>query len=175
MATKATKKAEQKPEAQQPSAEEKPKSNPDYSSTVVNLCNPPAVLEALNYLHECEALADELKAKIEALDPELQKQYDAASTTVREALKALHELIDTQGSYQDIDAGLYALKYGRTFTNYKVEPFKAAFPKLVPLVVEEVVNVQALKGQLKAKTVTEEELRAKGCIDEELKHQYFVR
>lgn len=170
------KKESKETKVEESQAEEKAlKKSPDYSSTAINLKNPPAVLVALEHLHECSAIADDIKGRIAALNPTLQAEFLTACSNATDALQALKSLIGEQGSYQDLVLGHYALQFERTYLSYDVEKFKAAFPKLVPLVVEETVNIQALKGQLKAKTLTEESLKEANCVIEDIKPQYYVR
>lgn len=145
----------------------------DFSASAVNLCNPPEIGSKLAELHDAQARADTLDANLKAI-PEYE-ELQAQQKLVADITAQIKDMIDKQGSYQDLDNERYGVKYARASKIYHLEFFKKHFPKFVELCVEEVINVRALEAQVKGKLITEEELEAKSVLTKEISYAYFVR
>lgn len=130
--------------------------NPDYSNVALNLCNPDAVLQLLVEKATHESHLEHLKTELK--DNPIYQELMATEEYLRERAGEIREAIEQHGSYQDIDAGVYAVKYAKKSRAYHVEPFKERFPKLVNAVVEEAINVKALAGLVKGGLIKEDEL-----------------
>jgi len=147
------------------------KKNPDYSATAVNLCNPPEILEKLKALRDYQKV---IKENEDALSE------NRNFITIQQALKdvgvisgEIKALIETQGSYQDIEKGLYAVKQMRTSESYDAEKFKINYPAYVPAVIVDSVNKDALTGLLKGNLIKHDKLLEQGVIIE--KHTYAYK
>lgn len=152
---------------------ENEKKKPDYTNSAENLCNPPEIGEALKELH----LVQENIVRLDNLLRD-NEEYKAlkSETDLAEAIKArLKDMIDAQGSYQYIDAGLYAVKYRRMSKSYHVEPFLAHFSKYASAVVEQTINAKALEGLVKGGLITEDELKKSEVLTETPTYAYYIR
>lgn len=127
----------------------------DYSNTAIALKNPPEVLELLKqwavyrkHHQDCE--------RIESETPEAKRSLEAAEEMLK-ALFKVKEAIDQQGSYQDVAFGLYALKQQRVSTSYDPELVRKHIPDFMAIIEEHVAN-DKIKGLLKGKLITAEQL-----------------
>lgn len=147
--------------------------NRDYSASAVDLNNDALVEDAYQNYRKASELSDELRAKLE-LTPEF-KAWTESCFVVAEAKSNLSIAIDQNGSYQDVEAGHYAIKQRKVSKQFHVEPFIKNFEKFVPLVVEQTINIDALKGQIKGKLITEDELLEKGVITTTETYAYIIK
>ena len=138
--------------------ESKTKANPDYTESAVNLKNPPEVKVALDLYHQLEKEKTELAEKFEA--SELFKEYTEAIQKVQEQHKTVKEAIETHGSYQDIEAGAYAVKQKKLSITFIPEQARIHIPAYSEAVIEEVVNGRKVAGLLKGGLITEEQAKA---------------
>jgi len=150
--------------------------NPDYSATAVKLDNPCEVRELLDRLRNNRAVLEGLTAKAQDCIPkELKDSIANQNQNVAEIEKSIREAIDNFGSYQDVESGLYALKYKRVSKFYNAERFKANYEKLAPAVIVEMVNVKALEGLIKGGLVTEADLDIHNVIERTETYAYLVK
>mgnify|MGYP001616783495 CR=1 FL=1 len=149
------------------------KKNPDYSNSAVNLCNPPEIGRKLMDYQDCQAKVRTLEANLQAI-PEFQDLQDCQKK-LAELNAQIRSMVDAQGSYQDIDNGFYAVKYVRKSKVYSVEPFKEHYPKYVPAVVVETINVKALEGLVKGGLIPEADLEMYKVFTTDISYAYVVR
>ena len=148
-------------------AEEKEKKakTSDYSATAINLCNPPEVRAKYDEWNQACALLKRAEDALAEATPELCKAVDMAEDVIKKLRGELVVLIKEHGGYQDLERGEYALIYAAKTSEYQVtENFKSQYPKLVPLCIEEAINVASLKGCITGKHITEAELSKLGVI-----------
>lgn len=145
----------------------------DYTASGVNLCNPPEVKDLIDQYREAEAKQAVLTAEMVALIPgRIRDGKKALSVELGEIEGRLREAIKEHGGYQDIDTETYALFSTRKTAEYHVGMFitapdangKSKYAKFIPLVVHDVIDPDALKGQIKGKLLTEAELVEDGVI-----------
>ena len=150
------------------------KKNPDYSASAVNLTNDNSVKSVLLYLRNWQCVLNDLKAQSEALIPsELKERIKEAEKNVTTAGQDIRVAIDERGSYQDIEAGQYAVKQRRESTTYlpeKVEDYLANFASAV---IEKSVNKKALEGLIKGNLITAEQARMCGVVS--MSYAYIIK
>lgn len=135
----------------------------DYSATAIHLTNSAEVgilLQALGtadkQLHDCEVAYFLATRDL----PEHIAQTKAIADAAK-ARKAIHEAIDRYGSYQDIENGIYAVKQARKSISYDPNKCREYLGPYGEAVIQEAVSIDAIKGLLKGKLITEE--KAKLC------------
>lgn len=148
------------------------KKNPDYTESAENLCNPPEIGLKLAELHAVQSLEKEHVATLEK--NETYKLLKATERRETELTAQIKEMIDAQGSFQDMGLGLYAVKYRRISKVYDAEIFAEVFPKYVPVVLS-TVNVSALEGLIKGGLIKEEELRNSGVLKDDIKYAFVIK
>jgi len=153
--------------------ETKTKKNPDYSKTIVNQTNADEVKVALHVYYELQLDAEKLRGMLEKM-PEF-KEWVAASTKVDWQKSKVQDVIDNYGSYQDVENGIYGLKYSRQSKDYHAEPFLEKYSKYAPAVIEQTINVKALEGLVKGGLLAEVELKQAGVITETPTFAYYIR
>lgn len=146
---------------------------PDYTKSAENLCNPSEVGLKITELHQALATIAQTDAVLQ--ENETYKLLKGQEKLIIDITAQIKDMVEVQGSYQDIEAGFYAVKYRRMIKNYDTNQLKHHFPKFVELCVQETINVPALQGQVKGGLVTEEELKAKGVITETPTYAYYIR
>lgn len=153
------------------------KKAPDYSQSAENLCNPEGVKELLDKLHGEQQNLNVLNARLKATNSELMELIFNTEQVIGFCQTEIRKAVEAQGSYQDIEAGDYAVKYRRMHKDYHVEPFKQFYPKYVSAVVEETINVKALEGLIKGGLISEDNLKHPevGVITEAPQFAFFIR
>lgn len=129
---------------------EQKKKNPDYSVTAINLCNPQEVYTALVRLHNFQNKLTAKKDALKALNPDLFAEIELLENCITEETSKIKSLIQQHGSYQDAEAGEYALIYERKTPVYDADAFEARYPKLAPAVLVKAVDVKTLEGLIKS-------------------------
>jgi len=137
---------------------EQKKKNPVYQA--VNQTNAPEVKDALDELHVMQSDLESVKQDLMNCMPELYENMESLQRSVIKQTARIKELIQTHGSYQDAEAGEYALIYERKTPVYDAQAFKARYPQFIPAVIVEAVNPDALKGLIKGGLLKQEELEA---------------
>lgn len=105
--------------------------NPDYSASAMNLTNDARLLELLGGLYSLQASR--------------QRQQEA---------------IESFGSYQDMEAGHYALKQRRVTVTYSAAAVRTAMPDFAKAVIEETVNKAKIEGLAKGGLITPAQVEA---------------
>lgn len=142
------------------------KKNTDYSASAVNLVNPVEVGCKLAELAQ-------LKINQARLEAVLQAYPEYGELAVLHRAQGLlevqiKELIDEQGSFQDLEAGIYAVKQRREKLTYQVDlVIQHLSSKLADLVLVKTVDSKALDGLVKGKLVTPEEARQCATVKED--------
>ena len=138
----------------------------DYTNSGVNLCNPPEVKLLIDHLHACKVALADINASIADAVPEglrnaqAKWQKDIAETTAELRLE-----VEAYGGYQDIESETYALFQTRRTAQYDALMLAGGpYEKIVPMVIEETVNVNALKGLIKGGIVSQEDLERHNVI-----------
>lgn len=156
---------------------EKESKAPDYSESAENLCNPEQVLTELLAFKKAMTTLNGLKKELETLNPELFEAIEAQMKVVEDVTMKLKASVDEFGSYQDIEAKNYAVKFRRMSKIYHVEPFKRRYERFVSAVIEETINVKALEGLVKGGLISSDDLKHPdiGVITETPTYAYFIR
>ena len=147
------------------------KKNPDYSESAINLRNPPDMLPYLNNLHSFYTSLDNILLEIENLIPtELKEKQEQLETDIRDTIKNIKTLIEEQGSYQNIEKGLYALKRSKKNTVYLPELVRQhTSAQIASSVIIESVDVKVMKEIIKTGQLNKE--TAKRC--QEIKESFI--
>ena len=133
-----------------------PSSNPDYSASAVNLKNPESVEALLKMLKKSEN--DLLKAE-ETLAglPEYNAVMDARAV-VANVEDEIRTIVEKEGSFQDPDRGIYAVKQRKVTMIYSVALVKSRLPELAGdiIKIEESVDKKAIESLIKDGFTTQE-------------------
>lgn len=151
------------------------KANPDYTASAFNLTNDPAVGVALFTLQGKRHLNEELLGLIEESIPvDLKEKRGALLLEIQAAEKEVRELIETHGSYQDVEHGSYAVKQAKHTINYEPALVRENLaPNAAAMVIIEAVNVPALKG-LVTGGIIEQSVMEK-CGIAKISYAYIIR
>jgi len=147
------------------------KKNPDYSATAVNLTNPPEILEKLDRLKVLKHNVADMEKSLE--ENPVYINIKSSEKEIQNLTDQIKDMIDSQGSFQSIEKGLYAVKQMRTSESYDAEKFKINYPAYVPAVIVDSVNKDALTGLLKGNLIKHDKLLEQGVIIE--KHTYAYK
>lgn len=155
-------------------AEVKERKGPDYSETALFLVNPPEILDRLKYLREVQKERDAHEASLSS-NPTYKAMQDC-DKIIQKTEATLKEMIEEQGSYQDQEAGMYALKYKRSSKEYHPEKFNGdGYDQYRAAVIAEAINQKALEGLIKGGLFTIEQLKSKGVITEKDSFAFYIR
>lgn len=148
----------------------------DFTESAVNLCNPPELKELLEKLATEKETMQKLTDELHASNTELAQKIVDQQSAVSDIEQLIRETVEEKGSYQDTEAERYAVKYKRKTAAYgNVEAFKKKFPKFAELCITESIDVNALKGQIKGKLITEEDLEKAGVLTYDESFAFYVR
>ncbi len=145
--------------------EAKARKNPDYSASAVNLTNSVQVIIDLRALKGLQIQIAELQKKIDDCIPqELKDLMSSLQTQFSACAQGTKSDIDTYGSYQDIEAGMYAVKQRKLSISYDASSFESHYPELAPAVLVKSVNIKAIEGLLKGQLLDKARLEAEGVL-----------
>ena len=145
--------------------ETKERKNPDYTTSAVNLKNASILREFLLNRQVLVETQKELQAKLEAT--EIYRLIKDSGDVLADIDKSIKEAIEKEGSYQDVEAGMYAIKQRRESIIYKPELARQYLEsKALSLVLVEAVDAKALDGLVKGGIVKPEMARQCGEIKE---------
>ncbi len=153
----------------------KARKNPDYSATALSLTNRPEVAEKLQELIETKTAREVVESRLRDVAGDIVLEITELSKKETAIVKELHELVDRLGGYQDMEAGVYAVKQVRTAITYDAVAFKDKYPKYASAVIEEVVNKKAVDGLIKGKLLDSEELLLNGVAIQNATAAYIVK
>ncbi len=161
------------------------KKNTDYSASAVNLGQHAEVEMA--YVSYKDTLADKqgIQNRIDALIEkllgdnaeynELTRELGDIENRASQKYTELKNIIDSSGSWQDVENGYYAVKQRKESKSYLAEPFAKHFEKFAPMVIVPSVNTKALEGLIKGKLITEDELDNAGVIQRTESFAYIIK
>jgi len=148
----------------------------DFTESAVNLTNSEQVKAQLEQLSAERDYLQKLQDEFSQLNPELHDKIIAMSEKVAEREQIVRETVEEFGSYQSLEDERYAVKYARKTAVYGNLPsFKKNFPKFVELCVKETLDISALKGQIKGKLITEEQLEKTKVLTYDESYAFYVR
>ena len=147
----------------------------NFEASAVNLCNPEPVKALLEKLSTQQGKYNKLAEELKTSNVELVEKMAKHTERISDLQASIREAIEEHGSYQDLDGERYAVKYARKTEGYSLEPFKLNFPKFVGLCVKEILDVQALRGQIKGKLITIKELEDAGVLEYSTNYAFYVR
>src|SRR4030042_10859 len=98
---------------------EKTRKNPDYTGSAVNLTNANILREFLLNRQVLVETQKELQVKLEAT--EIYRLIKDSGDVLVDIDKSIKEAIEKEGSFQDVEAGMYAIKQRRESITYKPE------------------------------------------------------
>jgi len=148
----------------------------DFTESAVNLCNPPEVKELLDRLALEQSVSNDIEGELKAQNSELMSKWTEAANQVLATIAEIKAAVEEKGSYQSLEDERYAVKYGRKTAVYDNLPsFKKNFPKFVELCVKETLDINALKGQVKGKLITEEQLEKTKVLTYDESFAFYVR
>jgi hypothetical protein len=152
------------------------KKNLDYSNSAVNLTNTSFIGELLESLKEQETELQELRDKANTYIPvEFFSAIEQMNLAVNDSRALITKEIESLGSYQNLEQGLYAVKQRKVSKSYDPAVFKIAYPEYSKAVIVEAVDTVKLNGLLKGGLITEDSLKTNGVITEKETFQYIIR
>jgi hypothetical protein len=130
--------------------ETKTKKNTDYSNSAVNLNNHEETIKAYRDWQLKNIQANMVQQAIdESVPPNLIAAREEANKAAAESRAVLEACIKTNGGYQDVDNGFYALQQRKVSKSYDATKFGSWYPQFKDAVVIPSVNVKALEGLIK--------------------------
>lgn len=148
----------------------------DFSESAVKLVNPPQVKELLEKLSAEQDKLSQLEVELQESNGVLVGKIAGQNAEVTGLQLAIREAVEEHGSYQDLENERYGVKYARRTAVYGNLPsFKKNFPKFVELCIKETIDVNALKGQVKGKLITEEQLEKTKVLTWDTGYSFYVR
>ncbi len=149
------------------------KKNPDYTASAVKMCNPPEFKVALEARAAHLDRIANLKAQLEAY-PEWGELQFVQNELVKHD-EMIHSMIDSLGSYQDIERGLYAVKQRKLTKQYSAGQFEANYPEFAPAVIKKAVDTVKLNGLVKGGLISEDAMRRALVMTETETFAYIIR
>jgi len=143
----------------------------DYSNSAVQLCNPPRVAEFLAHLIELKHEEAIMLMEIERTS--LFKELTAKRNVIAAQEQFIRQAIDEQGSYQDLDAGNYAIKQRKLSVTYIASKVREFLRDYADAVIEEVVSRVKLEGLRKGGLVSQDDLDR--CADTTESFAYIIK
>jgi hypothetical protein len=154
----------------------------DYAKSAVNLQSSPIIKEKLEQLKAIQEQIGEYRRQMEELIPADLKAAGLSETekffNLQSQIKAL---IETEGSYQDLENNLYAIKQKKvtksydTTSQFAVSRFKDCFPKFANAVIVRSLDTQTLSGLVRGELINEDDLQKVGILIETPSYTYIVK
>ena len=130
--------------------------NPDYTESAINLTNPEKVMALMSELALQQVTLESCQAKADALIPKKLRDEMAESERIIGVITGLvRDKVNEEGSYQDIELGIYAIAQRKVSVTYDPVRAKAAIPDYAKAVIKETVDKTAIKGLLKGKLISQ--------------------
>jgi hypothetical protein len=151
------------------------KKNTDYSASAVNLTNPDVLRAAITVLHNYQVELGLVEADIvHAVPSELLSKKKEISGFIEGQMAIIRGIIDSHGSYQDVEHGAYAVKQRRESITYKPELVRQYAPsKVASFVLVESVDTKAMDAMIKAGQITPDD--AKKCGETKESFAYIIK
>ena len=148
--------------------------NPDYTESAINLVNPEEVVALMSELALQQVTLESRRAKAEALIPKKLMDEMAESERIIGVITGLvRDKVNEEGSYQDIELGIYAIAQRKVSVTYDPVRAKAAIPDYAKAVIKETVDKTAIKGLLKGKLISQAQVDA--FSDEDEATSYIIK
>ena len=148
------------------------KANPDYTESAVNLTNPPEAKVLLDALAAVDSESAGLQRIIDSY-PESKMLAELAEKRAS-ICKEIESVIQQQGSYQDIDAGQYAVRQRVVTVSYDPQKVHDILsPQLAAAVIVESVDKATVNALVKAGRITTEE--QKNISEERETYRLFIK
>ena len=149
--------------------------NTDYSNSAVKLTNPPEIKELILKYREEQNQIKVLEEQIQSLIPqELKDRLEIANKYLSETNGNIRKAIDELGSFQDIEAGYYAIKQKRESITYIPELVRQYAPsKVASFVLIESVDVKGMEAMIKTGQITQED--SKKCGEVKETYAYIIK
>ena len=150
--------------------------NQDYTNSAIDLCNPQEVKELLDQYHEEIDKQGALQAQADAMIPqELRDSIAEKQELVSELNQQICDAIEKYGSFQDVEAGHYAVKQKKVSQVFHVGPFKEHYAEFVPAVIVETVDKKKVTALIKGGLIEEADLKGYKVITEDVTYAFIVR
>lgn len=152
--------------------------NTDYSNSAVKMCNPATIQTALHGLalleSELASIQEEIKNYIPA---ELMNQEAGVQMAIESTKNLIKGMIDSDGSYQDLSAGWYAVKQRKVSRSYNPTAFERNYPEFASAVIVKAVDTVKLNGLIKGGLLNEDNLKNPdvGVITETESYSYIIK
>ncbi len=150
--------------------------NIDYSKSAVNLTNPIDAQKCLKDLSSFKSALVEVLSDISLAIPiELLAKKATLENDIDTVCEVLRTIMDEQGSYQDVEAGMYAVKQRKVSISYDPQVFRAQYPDYAPAVIKETVDTTKLNGLIKGGLLTPEDLEKQGVSSKSESFAYIIK
>lgn len=140
--------------------EVKTRKNTDYSASAVKMCNPGTIganLASMDMLHN---RLIEVQAEINGYIPaELTCEEDSIQKEITRLTGVIKDLVDLEGSYQDLSEGWYAVKQRKVSKSYNVDIFEQKYPQFAPAIIIKAIDTAKLTGLIKGGLINAEDLK----------------
>ena len=148
----------------------------DYTASAVALLNPNEVQEALCELNYLNKEVEKTQDIISALIP---REFTETLTNLikkrEEVTQKIKDRVNTLGSYQNLDAGWYAVKQRKLSKSYDAAPFEQKYPQFAPAVIIKAVDTTKLNGLIKGGLLDEAQLEADGVLKISESFAYIIK
>ena len=151
----------------------KTRKNPDYVKTILNQTNSDEVKSALHVFYQLNLDLESAREKLQCRTE--YQEFIVLQEQIADQTKKIKETIDQYGSYMDVENGVYGLKHTMSKAEYHAQPMLDKFPKEANIAVEQMINVDALKGLIKGKILNQDELEAEGVITYKISERYLIQ
>jgi len=156
--------------------ETKTKKNLDYSASAVNLTNPPEVAEVLRCQIARRMTLNQLRNQAEDCVPlVLRNRIKELEEEIASENEGIKGYIDSFGSYQNLDLGIYALKQRRVSVSYDPKTLRSFHPAEANLVIEETVNSTKINGLIRGGLLDPGTLKTEGITKEAESFVYIIK
>jgi hypothetical protein len=150
--------------------------NIDYSKSAVNLSNSVVLSVELDQLQNLEQQGEAINNQISSLIPQaLIDMQDQNTELIAKKHDEIKLLIETCGSYQNLEKGWYGIKQRKVSKSYNALEFEKNYPSFAPAVIIKAVNTTALNGLIKGGLITEDHLKGLGITEEKETFQYIIK
>ena len=143
----------------------------DFTKSAERLTNPAEVRNLLLEYGEALALTEARETALKATEAyAVLNQAQEAASKAREAVR---EAVERCGSYQDVEAGHYAVKQRKFSVSYDPVKVREVIPQFAAGVIEESVPKNKILGLVRGGLITSEQ-EAKLAITTELQPAFII-
>ncbi len=123
--------------------------NMDYSNSAERLTNPESVRLLLLTRLGLNSRVAELQRELEMQNHDLMASIKILTRDLAANEAEIRNTVLIEGGYQDVDAGLYALRQKRVSYTYDPVNFRKEYPEYAPAIIRETVDTAKLGGLIK--------------------------